>query len=56
MGGEDDTSSRPGPVLRIESGVVLGQIGVVAVSKNGLDKVEVGNHGSGRDEANLFGV
>mmetsp|Transcript_15288 Transcript_15288/g.38388 ORF Transcript_15288/g.38388 Transcript_15288/m.38388 type:complete len:1218 (+) Transcript_15288:250-3903(+) len=56
VGGEDDAAGGAGPVLGVEGGVVLGEVGVVAVAEDGLDEVEVGDHGARGDEADLVAL
>jgi len=43
-------------VLGVEGRVVLGEVRVVAVAKDGLYKVEVADHGARGDEAHLVGL
>ena len=50
---QHDAARRPGPVGRVQRGVVLGQVGVAGVAEDALDEIEVGDAAPRDEEADL---
>lgn len=48
-----DASSGACPMGRVKTCVVLGEVGISSVSKDGFDKIEVGDASSRHEEANF---
>ena len=53
VGGEDDAAAVPGPVCRIERGVVFRQTWIATVAEDALHKVEITDEAARREEAHL---
>ena len=51
--GEHDAAGMAGPVLDVEGGVVLRQVGVARIAEDRLDEVEVADQAAGSEEADF---
>ncbi len=54
--GEDDAAGVSGPVLHVQAGVALGQMGIAAIAEDALHEIQVADQVARREEADFHGL
>ena len=50
---QDQTARSAGPMVRIQGGIIVGQVGIAGVTENRFDEVEIADQGAGGEQADF---